>query len=106
MKDDQPINNSLISKTLQGVSKVGGIINITNKIVLERTEEYFNLAFYLINSQTIKGVTENFYQEILKNPLYLQNENFFHRVEKFPEDFNKALNYFQKTIDLQPNLAI
>jgi tetratricopeptide (TPR) repeat protein len=103
MEDNKPFNTSIVPSGINTLSKISTTIQITNKLLSERSENYFNKGFYLLNSNDLTDNTEDFYFKILNNPQYLKEKNF--RFRSF-DNFKIALELFTKAIYLNSSFFL
>jgi tetratricopeptide (TPR) repeat protein len=94
--------NQIIQVQSKNLVKIGKSLSVSNKLIYNGIDELFNEAFYLMNSKYLKRTNENFLFQIENNRDYIKKNNFKF-IAKTDEDFEKAIEYFNKVIELLPN---
>src|ERR1035438_4614201 len=103
MEDNSHNSNSLIPTKPNALVRVTDSLQITNKLIFGGIENLFNEAFYLINSEHLKGVEENYCFLIEYDSQYLKKKKFKYEANS-SDNYTKATELFAQVINIKPNL--
>lgn len=99
-------STSIVPYVQKGLTKVTISLKITEKLLFERSENYFNLGFAALYSGVLNSVTENFSQAISNDLLYSRRRWHSLKVKEYPQDLQTAIEYFTKAISLSNSYKI
>jgi len=85
--------SSLITVKSNVLEKVQHSIDLTNKILNSSTDEIFNKAFCLLNSEAISYGEKNYYSLLKSTPSILKTQEF-QFIAKSKEDYNASIKLF------------
>jgi len=98
MEELSPTPTSIVHYKSVSLIKIETTLKLTERIINDRAEHYFNLGFVAINSSRLNTVVENFDKAIMNDIKYAQNKFYTFRVRNIPEDYLLAIELFSKAI--------
>jgi len=101
-----PASDKLMMRPPTSINRIKSAMQMTDKLLLEQTEKYFNLGFVSMNSSLQDNSDENFSRAIQADPQYPEKNNLTYRVAVFPDDYKKAIEYFDKALFYDENHII
>ena len=99
-------SNALVPFKSANLEKLNASVEVTNKILYERAELYFNKGFISLNSSILDHSLINFSREILNYPQFPAKNKLTCEAKNYPDDYLDAINYFSKAISSYERYAI
>jgi tetratricopeptide (TPR) repeat protein len=98
VKKLNPDSNSLVPYKSANLEKLNTSVEVTEKLLYERAEFYFNKGFISLNSRTLDHPSINFSREILNDPQFLAKNKLTCEAKNYPEDYLAAVDFFSQAI--------
>lgn len=102
MKKIKPDNSSLVPYKPNSLVRAKNSIDLTDKLLLEQAEYYFNQAYSKLSLHDYNGSIEGFNKTILLNPNHSYAFGNRGVAKGLLNDFNGAIENFNKAIELNP----